>query len=88
MKELYPKNWPQFYTATIQGWKHLFKEEKYKDVIVNALKHLVENKKVKVNAFVIIDNHIHIILLRRTGLEVMHGYNLKDIQTGFKMLFS
>ena len=45
MKELYPENWPQFYTVTIQGWKHLFKEEKYKDVIVNPLKHLVEIKK-------------------------------------------
>ena len=30
MKENYPENWPQFYTATIQGWKHLLKEEKYK----------------------------------------------------------
>lgn len=61
MKELYSENWPQFYTATIQGWKHLFKEEKYKEVVINSLKYLVENKKLKVNAFVIMDNHVHFI---------------------------
>ena len=52
MKELLPENWPQFYTATIQGWKHLLKEERFKMIIVDALKFLVESKKVKVNAFV------------------------------------
>lgn len=52
MKELYPEDWPQFYTATIQGWKHLLKEEKFKKLIVDALQFLVESKKVKVNAFV------------------------------------
>ena len=77
MKELYPENWPQFYTATIQGWKHLLKEDKYKDVIVQSLKHLVENKKVKVNAFVIMDNHIHLVW------QALHGYTLEGIQTSF-----
>ena len=78
MKELYPENWPQFYTATIQEWKHLLKENKYKDVIIASLKHLVDSKKVKINAFVIMDNHIHLIW------QALHGYSLKDIQTSFK----
>ena len=52
MRELYPEDWPQFYTATIQGWKHLLKEEEFKNVIINALRFLVEHKRVKVNAFV------------------------------------
>ena len=52
MKELLRENWPQFYTATIHGWKHLLKEERFKMIIVDALQFLVESKKVKVNAFV------------------------------------
>lgn len=28
MKNLYPENWPQFYTATIDGWQHLFEKDK------------------------------------------------------------
>jgi hypothetical protein len=38
MKQTYPENWPQFYTATIQGWKHLLKAEKYKSLIIDSLK--------------------------------------------------
>ena len=77
MKELLPEDWPQFYTATIQGWKHLLKEEKFKQIIVDALKFLVESKRVNVNAFVIMDNHIHMIW------QAMHGYTLKEVQTSF-----
>ena len=54
MKELHRENWPQFYTATIQGWKHLLKEERFKMIIVDALQFLVERKRVKVNAFVLV----------------------------------
>ena len=83
MKYLYPENWPQFYTATIQGWKQLLEEDKYKDVIVQSLKHLVENKKVKVNVFALtitvgVNNHIHLVW------QTLHGYTLDDIQTSFK----
>jgi putative transposase len=78
MKQTYPENWPKFYTATIQGWKHLLKTEKYKAVIIDSLKFLVDSNRVKVSAFVIMDNHVHFIW------QAMYGYNLKDIQTSFK----
>lgn len=78
MKELLLDDWPQFYTATIQGWKHLLQEEKFKTIIIDALKFLVESKKVKVNAFVIMENHIHLIW------QALHGYTLKELQTSFK----
>ena len=82
MKENYPENWPQFYTATIKGWKHLFKEDKYKEVICSTLQYLVEYKKVKVNAFVPIvfgmSNYVHFIW------QALHGFTLNQIQTSFK----
>ena len=77
MKELLPEDWPQFYTATIQGWKHLLKEGKFKQIIVDALKFLVESKRVNVNAFVIMDNHIHIIW------QALHSHTLREVQTSF-----
>jgi hypothetical protein len=43
---------PQFFTATILEWKRLLKPEKYKDIIISSLQFLVENNRVKVNAFV------------------------------------
>ena len=56
MKSLYPENWPQFYTATIDGWKHLLEKDKYKDVIISSLQYLIKTGKVKLNAFVIMSN--------------------------------
>ena len=80
MKENYPENWPQFYTATIQGWMHLLKEDKYKEVIGSTLQYLVENKKVNALVPIVIwmENHVHFIW------QALHGFTLIQIQTSFK----
>ncbi|HYG37423.1 MAG TPA: transposase [Cytophagales bacterium] len=51
----------QFFTATILEWKKLLKPDKYKNIIVDSLKFLVKEERVKVYAFVIMPNHIHLI---------------------------
>ena len=51
----------QFFTATILEWKYLLKPDKYKQIILDSLRFLVEQKRVKVYGFVIMVNHIHII---------------------------
>lgn len=58
---------PQFFTATILEWKRLLKPEKYKDIIISSLQFLVENNRIKVNAFVIMNNHIHLIWQMEAG---------------------
>lgn len=60
---------PQFFTATILEWKRLLKPEKYKDIIISSLQFLAENNRVKVNAFVIMDNHIHLIWQMMAGIK-------------------
>ncbi len=77
MKQLYAQEWPQFFTATIQEWKHLLKEDKYKNVIVDSLKFLFTKGTVTVNGFVIMNNHIHIIWQAKVT------NTLKKIQTNF-----
>jgi REP element-mobilizing transposase RayT len=74
---MYPENWPQFFTATIQGWKYLLKDDRYKLIIINCLNYLVKNSKVKINAFVIMSNHIHLIW------QATAGNTLEDVQTSF-----
>lgn len=56
-----PTIWPQFFTATILNWKHLLKDDEYKDIIIDCLKFLIDDKRIEVNAFIIISNHVHII---------------------------
>jgi putative transposase len=60
---------PQFFTGTILEWKRLLKPEKYKDIIISSLQFLVENNRVKVNAFVVMDNHIHLIWQMMAGIK-------------------
>jgi putative transposase len=70
---------PYFYTATITKWQHLLKPDKYKDVITNSLKYLVEKEKIKVFAFVIMPNHIHLIwtMLEKNGKEMPNASFMK-----------
>ena len=68
---------PQFYTATILGWKKLLKPIKYKMIIIESLQYLVQENRVVLYAYVVMDNHIHIIW-RPTKL-----YSLKHTQLCF-----
>lgn len=77
MKTYYPVYWPQFYTATIHNSQPLLSAEKHKDTIINSLKFLVNDKRIILNAFVIMSNHIHLIW------QPMFGYTPSDIQASF-----
>jgi len=68
---------PHFFTATILEWKRLLKPDKYKDIIISSFEFLVKNKRVQVNAFVIMDNHIHLIW------QMMEGIKPESVQRDF-----
>ncbi|MBL0146558.1 MAG: transposase [Chitinophagaceae bacterium] len=73
----YPAYWPQFYTATINKWKHLLSSHECKDIIIDSLKFLVNEKKIRVYAFVIMSNHIHLIW------QPLAGNTPSSIQSSF-----
>jgi REP element-mobilizing transposase RayT len=56
-----------FFTATILEWKHLLKPAKYKAIIIDSLRFLVEDGRIHLYGFVIMDNHIHAIWQLREG---------------------
>ncbi|HEX2787813.1 MAG TPA: transposase [Ignavibacteria bacterium] len=66
-----------FFTATILEWKPLLTLDKYKNIIISSLKYLVENNKIKIYAFVIMPNHIHLIW------KIKNELNYSDIQRDF-----
>jgi REP element-mobilizing transposase RayT len=73
----YTEHYAQFFTATILEWKHLLQPDKYKDIITGSLQYLVNNKRVKVFAFVIMSNHMHIMW------QVQAGNKREDVQRDF-----
>jgi putative transposase len=52
---------PSFLTAVCYDFKVLLAEEKFKMIVINSLKYLVESKEIVIYGYVIMDNHIHII---------------------------
>ncbi|MBX9785037.1 MAG: transposase [Chitinophagaceae bacterium] len=68
---------PQFFTATILEWKPLLAEDKYQNIILDSLRFLVSEQRVKVNSFVIMSNHIHIIW------HAINGFTPQQVQHSF-----
>ena len=57
----------QYFTATIYEWENVLAEDIHKDIIIDSLQFLVNNKRIELNAFVIMNNHIHLIWQALTG---------------------
>jgi putative transposase len=74
MPQIYPEYWPQFFTATILEWKPLLQDDCYKDKIVKCLRFLVQQKRIRLYAFVIMNNHIHLVW------QPLPGQTLQSIQ--------
>jgi putative transposase len=55
------KQYADFITVTCLEWTTLLEEDRFKDIIVNSLSFLSENKRVTVYSFVIMCNHFHLI---------------------------
>ncbi|PRY14913.1 transposase IS200 family protein [Pontibacter ummariensis] len=66
-----------FFTATILEWKHLLKPDKYKAIVLASLRYLVANKRVKVYAFVIMPNHLHLLW------KMEEPHKREDVQRDF-----
>ena len=75
-----------FWTATINGWKHLLKNDDFKQIILESLKFLSYKEKIDVFGFVIMPNHIHIIwrINSLNGKESPHASFLKFTAHEFK----
>ncbi len=56
-----------FVTFSVVGWIDVFSRESYKEIFVNSLKHCQENKGLTLHAWVIMTNHVHLIISSKTN---------------------
>jgi putative transposase len=66
-----------FFTATILNWQPILNINERKDIILSSLRYLHSNNKIKVGGFVVMPNHIHLIL------RLNDNYPRKDFQRDF-----
>jgi len=52
---------PHFITFSVVEWIDALTRNEYKDIIVESLKHCIENKGLLLNAWIIMSNHVHLI---------------------------
>ena len=62
-----------FITMTVVGWIDVFTRKNHRDEIINALKYCQKEKGLIIYAYVIMSNHIHMVVDSQ-GL-----FSLKDI---------
>ncbi|MEP7196680.1 MAG: transposase [Saprospiraceae bacterium] len=67
-----------FITLTVVGWIDVFERQEYKELLIESLKHCQKEKGLVVCAFVIMSNHIHLIVYTKVG------FSLSDIIRDFK----
>lgn len=56
------QEFPYFVTFTVVNWIDVFTRLEYKDIIVESLKYCIKNKGLKLYAWVIMSNHVHLII--------------------------
>ena len=52
-----------FFTASILNWKPILLDSRLKSIIIDSLNFLFLEKAIKIYGFVIMPNHIHLILM-------------------------
>ena len=68
---------PEFITVTCYEWLPLISSSNEKEIIIQSLQFLTNQKRIHVYAFVLMDNHFHLIW------RIRQGYKRADVQRDF-----
>ena len=67
-----------FVTSNILNNTHLFHKREYTEIVINSMQHFVQGRKLYIGAYVIMPNHIHLIVKSRSD------FSLAGINRDFK----
>jgi putative transposase len=67
-----------YLTLTTVGWIDVFTRQRYRDIVIDSLKFCQENKGLRISGYVIMSNHLHMIV------ETEEGNQLSDVMRDFK----
>ncbi|MEG3656467.1 transposase [Arenibacter palladensis] len=66
-----------FITTTVVDWIDAFTRKEYRDVVINSLNYCINNKHMLLYGYVIMSNHVHLIVQSKNG-------KLSDLIRDFK----
>ena len=76
--QIYNQHAVYFLTFTIVDWVDIFTRKVYKDIIIDSLNFCQKNKELKIFGYVIMSNHLHLIV------QAIGEIPLSDIIRDFK----
>ncbi|WP_366183523.1 transposase [Flavobacterium ovatum] len=68
---------PHFITATVVDWVDVFTRKTYRDIVIESIEHCIKHKSMILYGYVIMSNHIHIVIQSSDG-------KLSDLLRDFK----
>lgn len=68
---------PHFITCTVVDWIDVFSRKAYRDIVIDCFRYCIENKGMVLYGYVIMSNHIHLIIQSKEG-------KLSDLIRDFK----
>ena len=71
-----------FLTFTIVGWIDIFTRQQYRDIVINSFNYCRQHKSLRIGAYVIMSNHLHMIC------SCQQGFELSDALRDFKKFTS
>ena len=74
---MFATEYPEFTKVTCLEWKPVLASDREKEVIIESMRFLVENNRVKIFAFVLMNNHMHLIWQRAAN------HRRADVQRDF-----
>jgi len=72
------QNAPYFFTFTVYDWVDVFTRKDYRFIITDSLNHCVKNKGLKIYAWCLMSNHLHIVC------SANEGFRISEIVRDFK----
>ena len=51
-----------FLTFTIVGWIDIFTRQSYRDIVIESFRYCQQKKGLHLHAFVIMSNHVHLVV--------------------------
>ena len=88
--QIYDQTKTYYFTFQIVEWVDIFSRKEYRDIIINSINHCRKEKGLEIWAYVIMTNHIHIILSSKVGklsdtIRDFKSYSSKKILESIKM---
>ncbi len=84
--KIYEPSYPHFVTCTVLNWIPLFTNKESVQIILDTLQYLQENDNLKIYAYVILENHLHLVVQSDNIAKTMAKFKAHTARELIKLL--